>query len=61
VEEVVAKIMKANKTINILDHGNCEFEDGEFDYRGKHSEEQICCGGKGGGNVIGGIGQGKIF
>ncbi len=53
--------MKANKTINILDHGNCEFEDGEFDYRGKHSEEQICCGGKGGGNVIGGIGQGKIF
>jgi hypothetical protein len=52
MEEVDAKVMKANKGSQvILNHGNYEFEYEEFDFKGKHYEEHIGYRGKGEGNV----------
>jgi hypothetical protein len=42
--------------LSYLDHGNCEFEYGKFDFGGEHSKEQISYMGEGEGNVIGRIG-----
>ncbi len=48
--------MQVDKVAKLSDHGNCEFEYGEFEFGGEQFEEHISYKGEGEGSTIGGIG-----